>query len=608
MPGILGIISPKREVEARTTLHEMVKGTIRGESSVTGMLSFDEMGLNIGWVSQDGLFANCAPVWNEEKTACLLFCGEHFTDGTEDHDGRGLREAETDGKVQQLVRLYGRNQDSFFESLNGVYSGVVVQRSAAEVVLFNDRYGLNRIYCYEANSRFYFSSEAKSLLTVLPETRNLDEQGLAEWFSCGSVLQNRTLFSNVYLLPPGSAWTFTAEGRLEKRQYFRPDNWEAQSVLSETEYYDQLEELFPRVLKRYFPANHAVGMSLTGGLDGRMIMAWAPKASRKLPCYTFSGPYRESADVRLAREVAKACNQTHETLSVNRQFFCEFPVLAEKAVYLSDGTMDVSGAAELYVNRLAREINPIRMTGNYGSEILRRHIAFRPSPPPEGIFEPSVRSEIRRAVDVYKEERSGHPLSFVAFKQMPWHHYARFALEQSEVLVRSPFLDIDLVRLAFRAPSGAGQNEQNLLRLIATGRRSLTNIPTNRGEVYGANQFTNKARRAWEYFFTKAEYFCDYGMPRWLARLDSVLTPFHLDRLFLGRQKFYHFRIWYREQLSSYVKEILLDPRARSRPYLRGQSLEPMVMAHVRGEANFTILIHKLLSMELLQRLLIDRS
>ena len=47
-------------------------------------------------------------------------------------------------------------------------------------------------------------------------------------------------------------------------------------------------------------------------------------------------------------------------------------------------------------------------------------------------------------------------------------------------------------------------------------------------------------------------------MPQWLARIDHVLSPFRLERLFLGRHKFCHFRVWYRDALSRYVREVLV--------------------------------------------------
>jgi len=92
------------------------------------------------------------------------------------------------------------------------------------------------------------------------------------------------------------------------------------------------------------------------------------------------------------------------------------------------------------------------------------------------------------------------------------------------------------------------------------------------------------------------------------ARIDHAFEPLHLEPLFLGRHKYYHFRIWYRRELSSYIKEVLLDARTRSRPYLRGSVLERMVMDHIEGRRNYTNEIHKILTLELIQRHLIEKG
>jgi asparagine synthase (glutamine-hydrolysing) len=115
-------------------------------------------------------------------------------------------------------------------------------------------------------------------------------------------------------------------------------------------------------------------------------------------------------------------------------------------------------------------------------------------------------------------------------------------------------------------------------------------------------------RRSFQEFLAKAEYAYDYGMPNWLARIDKGLAPFRFERLFLGHQKFCHFRSWYRHQLAGYVKEILLDQRSRARAYLNGSALESLVNAHVSGLRNYTVEIHKLLSIELLHRTLLDHQ
>ena len=107
-------------------------------------------------------------------------------------------------------------------------------------------------------------------------------------------------------------------------------------------------------------------------------------------------------------------------------------------------------------------------------------------------------------------------------------------------------------------------------------------------------------------FTFKAEYAYDYGMPQWVARVDHLFSPFHLERIFLGRHKYYHFRVWYRDALSEYVREILLDPRTLSRPYLHRSMVEAVVQGHLKGGRNYTSEIHKLLTLELLHRLFVD--
>jgi len=346
-------------------------------------------------------------------------------------------------------------------------------------------------------------------------------------------------------------------------------------------------------------------MSLTGGLDGRMIMACSPLGPGQLPCYTFNGPIRDCADVKIARRVAAACGHAHQTIPVDGKFFANFPRLAEQSIFITDGAMDVTGAVELHVNRLARQIAPVRLTGNYGSEILRSYVAFRPRSLHGELFSPDLLLKAGNAARTYSEEADGKRLSFIAFKQVPWHHFARFAVEQSQVTIRSPFLDNELAALAFQVPLGIATSPEPSLRLIAAGNPLLGRIPTDRGITYPAGRALNRLHRSIQEFLAKAEYAYDYGMPDWLARTDRILAPLQLGRLFLGRQKFCHFRSWYRRPLAGYVEQVLLDPRSRSRGYINNGALEKMVTAHVRGTQNSTVEIHKLLSLELIQRLLL---
>jgi asparagine synthase (glutamine-hydrolysing) len=591
--------------EREASLLQMVNSMVHESFHNSGAHANPKLGLWAGWVSRAGSFSDCMPVWNETNDVCLIFAGEHFQDAAEFLQLRERGHQFNANDASGLVHLYEKLGPDFFGRLNGWFSGIILDLRQGRIVLFNDRYGLNRIYYHQSENGFYFASEAKALLKVLPQLRCLDMTGLGEFFTVGCTLQDRSLFEGIDLLPGASAWVFTPGQPAQKNSYFNKMAWEELPALSPSEYYDRLKETFTRILPRYLGGKEKVGLSLTGGLDSRMIMAGACPPEGSIDCHTFGGMYRECADVRLARRIARVCRQSHAVIPITSSFFSGFPDLAAQSVYYSDGSMDVMGSVELFVNRRVRESTPIRLTGNYGSEILRKSVAFKPVTLNKNIFNQSFAPYLCGAADTYARERRGSLTSFIAFKQVPWHHYARLAVEQSQLTLRSPFLDNELVALAFQAPLDATETRAAVHRYIAEHNPDLARIPTDRGVVASNGAAAGKLGLFRQEFMPRVEYVFDYGMPQWLARFDHVISPLRVERLFLGRQKFYHFRIWYRDALSSYVKEVLLDPRTLARPYLNGREVEKIVNAHARGRGNYTLEIHKLLSSELVQRHLI---
>jgi asparagine synthase (glutamine-hydrolysing) len=311
-------------------------------------------------------------------------------------------------------------------------------------------------------------------------------------------------------------------------------------------------------------------------------------------------------DVKVAREVAAICRQPHSVISVGQDFFNQFPALAEKTVFISDGCMDVTGAIDLYVQKIARQIAPVRLTGTNGGEMLRRLVAFKPSSLCHDFLTPEMARHTAAAGATYASELRGHQLSFTAFKQTPWYMCSKFAVERSQLTLRMPYFDNDLVALSYQAPASDFQSNGPALRLINDGNPALKSIETDRGLAARSIPGVNTARHLFQQFTFKAEYAYDYGMPQSLARLDHFFAPLHLERLFLGRHKFHHFRVYYRDHFSKYVRDVLLDVRTRGRPYLEGARLEKMVTGHLGGYRNYTLEIHKVLTTELIQRQLLE--
>lgn len=607
MGSIAGIINCYNYPTIDATINKMNECMVHEQWYRHGTYSNRNLFLSIGWTCIKDSFCDCLPIINESKDLILFLTGECAVDEgiIIKLNSRGHHFDQS--RANYLIHLYEEDPATFFRSLNGRFSGLIADLRQEKVILFNDRYGMGRIYYYEGKDGFLFSSEAKSILRVRPELRRLDPRGLGEFFTCDCVLENRTLFPNIFLLPGGSVWTFR-KGKLNKKEfYFKPNEWESSNLLDGEIVYRRLTETFRSVLPRYINSQSAIGLSLTGGIDTRMILAFADVPPGSLPCYTFGSMYRESRDVKVAKKVAKYCCQQHHVLPVGKEFLERFPDLAEKTIYITDGGLEVTGAPELYINRLARQIAPIRLTGNYGQEVLNRDIAFNAHTTYEKMLHKDFSRYMQSAQATFKEILNTHPLSFVVFRQAPWFHYRRLSLEQSQMILRTPFMDNDIVQLMYQAPPEVTKTRDICIRLIRDNNPGLAKIITDRGYLGALNTFSFFNRSFHELLF-KAEYCYDYGMPKWMANVDHTFSFLHFERLFLGRHKFCHFRVWFRDALAGYVKAVLLDQRTLSRQYLNARVVQKMVQGHTRGIRNHTMEIVKLLTIELIERLLIEQE
>ena len=424
-----------------------------------------------GWAARENSFSDGMPIRNERGDVVLVFSGEDYPEpGTARRlkdRGHGCEEY----GPSYLVHLY-EEDPNFLKNLNGRFQGLVADRARGTATLFNDRFGLQRVYFHEAQDGFYFAAEAKAILEVRPELRTADPQSFGEYVACGCVLENRTLFRGIRALPPGSAWSFRGGAVEKKAAYFEPREWEEQEPLDAETYYSQLRAAFTTRLPRYFNGRERVGVSLTGGLDTRIIMAWRKAPFGTLPCYTFGSMYRENQDVQLARRVAKICGQPYQVITVDSECLAKFAHYAERTLYLTDGCVDVSRSPDLYSNEMARQIAPVRMVGTFGSEIIRGAVMFKAVMPLARYLSAKKLS--------HKYHKQARPTAIksmvtgqasVAFRQSATYHFGVLMLEQSQLTLRSPYLDNEIVRTVFRAPR-VESREDVRLRLIRDGSPS----------------------------------------------------------------------------------------------------------------------------------------
>jgi asparagine synthase (glutamine-hydrolysing) len=580
----------------------MVKSMAHENFYLSGMHIVPSLGVYAGWTALENSFAAGQVFQNQAQDITLVFSGECFLPENTRAALKQKGHLLGDDPAGWLVHLYEEGFERFFAGLNGQFSGLLVDQRRNKIFLFNDRFGMERIYWRETAGVFYFASEAKVLLRILPELREFDAEGVAQFLALGSTLGTRTLFRGVDRLPGGSLWTFE-NGNCHKENYFSPEIWESQPQLTAEEFETNFQATFKKILPRYFSGNSKTGIALTGGLDTRMIMACRPQNNGNQTSYTFAGRHGETLDDEIAARVATACGLDHKLLRLQPDFFSDFAAHADRTVYLTDGSSGILGAHEIYFNRQARALSAVRLTGNFGGEIFRGVSTFKPL----RLAPEMINTDFVSAVDssaFMLAAHKGNPYTFAACKEIPWNIFGTVAAGRSQVTIRTPYLDNELVALAYQTPRGIRKSPLPALHLILANSPALSAIPTDRGFAGNNSGPAFLARRIFAEVTFIMDYYNNEGLPRPLAPFDPAFKFVASKLKLAGLHKYLHYNYWFRHELSGYLRSALAAPQVLENRFWNPDFLKRMAGEHIAGRKNYSMEINAVLTLEAIERLL----
>jgi asparagine synthase (glutamine-hydrolysing) len=600
MPGLAGIIRFKPHESNDHDLDSMLDAMKHNNRYLHGRFADRECGVQIGWTCHPGSFAEGMPLVSRNGDTVMIFSGENFEEPATVARLSASFSNHNSAKAAYLLELYQELGDRFFEKLNGWFAGVIIDRRSKRVTLFNDRYGMGRIYYHADGEEFVFASEAKALLEIRPALRTIDQERLAEYMRYNCVLGDRTLFHGISLLPRASAWSFEHNSSPKKRQYFDFSEWESQPHLDEEAFYTEWANTVAHVFPHYAQEGGKVALSSTAGLDTRLIMAGLRDQIKQHPSYTFNGAWGELLDVRTGRKTAGIYQQVHKSISINEQFLRSFPDYARRAVHISDGTHDAFGAHDVFLNEVAREIAPIRLTGKFGSEIvrIRRLVPSRSYQP--GLLKDDLGKRVEQLPTFADTNPQGHPLTRVVTEEIPWHEYARVAVEQSQLVLRTPYMDNDLVKLMYQAPAGSRAAGDLQERYVRERAPEFARIITNMGRFTSSNPLVTRFYYYLFRIFFKVEYVYLQATPHWLTWFDRKVEHWHLERLLSGRQKWEAYRIWIKTAFAPFLRDTLCDSSAGYTQFFDYQTVRKMVERHIAGTHNYLEEINKVLTVQLI--------
>ncbi len=317
------------------------------------------------------------PLFNEDGSVVVVFNGEiyNFPELTTELLAAG-HQFRTHCDTEVIVHAWEEWGEACVDRFRGMFAFAVWDRNRRSLFLARDRLGIKPLhYALLNDGRLLFGSELKSLLVHDGLPRKIEPCSVEDYFALGYVPEPRTIFTDVFKLPPGHTLTIRrGDTRLQPRQYWDVD-FSPNGITDEAEAREQLIARFEEAVRIRMIADVPLGAFLSGGVDSSAVVAMMAGLNRE-PVNTCSISFGDPAynESHFASMVASRYHTDHQVGEVSPDDFD----LIEKLVDIYDEPYADSSAMPTYrVCELARKRVTVALSGDGGDENLAGYRRYR---------------------------------------------------------------------------------------------------------------------------------------------------------------------------------------------------------------------------------------
>lgn len=525
------------------------------------------------------------------------------------------RQFYSNSDTEVLLQAWAQWGGAALDRLNGMFAFAMWDRRSRELSLARDRYGVKPLYYARQGDVFLFGSEVKAILEHPAYSRDLDREGLLEYFTFQNFFTDRTLFKGVRMLPAGSVLKVRADSASHSvpHRYWDYHFQEPERTQSEAAYVEELDRLFRQAVNRQMVSDVELGAYLSGGMDSGSITAVAARQQPYLKTFTCGFDLHSASGVELAfdeREKAEHMSYLFRTEHYEMVLKAgDMERVMPKLVHHIEEPRVGQSYPNYYAAQLASKFVKVVLAGTGGDELfggypwryyravvnddfehyVDKYYQFWhrliPNRAIQGVFAPiwqDVRHVWTRDIfrDVFQdhaekltrpEDYINHSLYFEAKTFLHGLLVIEDKLSMAHGLeTRVPFLDNDLVDFALKVP--VRLKLKNLEEVVKLNE----NEPGIKSEAYFQRTRDGKVllRRVMERY-VPAEV--SGGTKQGFSAPDAS---------------------WFRGESIEYVRRVVLDDRSRIYEVLDRSAVRRLVDEHLNGTENRRLFIWSLLNFE----------
>lgn len=236
------------------------------------------------------------PMWNRQKSLCLVFNGEIFNyiELRQELEQQGVV-FRTRSDTEVILESYQLWGEECFSRFSGFWALSLYDLNRNMLILCRDRIGKKPLYIFHSRECVMWASEIKSLLPVLNKSElQLNDEVIYNYLISGiRDFGHATFWKDIRMLDTAALLKVNPEGEFTHRHY-----WELPGTRKDEEDVDfdhstkHFNHLMEVALTERLRADVPVAFELSGGLDSSSLVALRAELN-PAPFAAFSVKYRD---------------------------------------------------------------------------------------------------------------------------------------------------------------------------------------------------------------------------------------------------------------------------------------------------------------------------
>lgn len=393
MCGIAGIFG--KQDYTTPTLDKMLDIIVHRGPDDAGTFAHEQFAFGMRRLSIIDLSGGHQPIWNEDKTALIIFNGEiyNYLELHEDLIKKGHIFG-TKSDTETILHLYEEDvrnnpspdaMSSMLRKLRGMFAFAIYDFKNGKMLIARDLFGIKPLYYRTDGTETFpkivsFGSEIKSLLEDVNYKREVNHRAIHNYLSFQYNPLDETCFKGIFKLKPGSFMDIDVStrafsiGNFWKYEFAPADKMRTDEAALAEDIFKTMKDS----VEHHMISDVPVGAFLSGGIDSAVTVTLMQKERERLgldAVKTFTIGFEEVNEQVQAREVSDSLKTDHHEIKVSfDEYLKELPTIAW---HFDEPVADPSAVALYFLAREARKHVKVVLSGEGSDELFGGYNIYR---------------------------------------------------------------------------------------------------------------------------------------------------------------------------------------------------------------------------------------